>query len=171
MQWRAVTVSTSRVVCHQLKKSTILSGTHIFTARKRSLRKLCFHRCLSVHREKGVCMVEGHALKRVCVTGGMHGGGHVWWGHASHGACVEGACMAGGMHDRRHMWQGGMCGRGHVWEGGMRGRRDSHCSGRYVSYWNVFLLDIYFLHIQSYFMKDEFGSDCRSPLSRTSLCC
>ena len=71
---------------------------------------------------KGVCMVEGHVLKRVCVAGGMHGGGHVWWGHASHGACVEGACMAGGMHDRRHMWQGGMCGRGHVWQGGMCGR-------------------------------------------------
>ena len=24
--------------------------------------------------------------------------------------------------------------------GGMRGRRDGHCSGRYASYWNAFLL-------------------------------
>ena len=26
----------------------------IFTARKRNLRRLCFHKCLSVHREVGV---------------------------------------------------------------------------------------------------------------------
>ena len=32
----------------------------IFTARKRSLRRLCFYRCLSVHRG-------------ACVAGGMHG--------------------------------------------------------------------------------------------------
>ena len=32
--------------------------------------------------------------------GGMHGGGHVWWGHA---------------------WQGSMCGGGHAWQGDMHG--------------------------------------------------
>ena len=26
--------------------------------------------------------------------------------------------------------------------GGMRGRRDGHCSGRYASYWNAFLLGV-----------------------------
>ena len=31
-------------------------GEGIFTARKRSLQRLCFHRCLSVHRE-GVCPI------------------------------------------------------------------------------------------------------------------
>ena len=30
--------------------------------------------------------------------------------------------------------------RGHVWQGDVRGRRDGHCSGRYASYWNAFLL-------------------------------
>ena len=34
---------------------------------------------------------------------------------------AEGACMAGG--------------------GGVHGRRDGHCSGRYASYWNAFLLN------------------------------
>ena len=28
---------------------------NIFTARKRSLRRVCFHKCLSVHRGRGVC--------------------------------------------------------------------------------------------------------------------
>ena len=42
------------------------------------------------------------------------------------------------------MTKGGMCGRGAcmaegcAW-GGLHGRRDSHCSGRYASYWNAFL--------------------------------
>ena len=43
----------------------------LITARKRSLQRLCFHRCLSVHGG---------------VAGGMHGGG---------------ACMAGGVRGRR----------------------------------------------------------------------
>ena len=41
----------------------------IITARKRSLRRLCFYRCLSVHR----------------------GWGHAWWG----GGCA----WQGGVHD------------------------------------------------------------------------
>ena len=48
----------------------------------------------------------------------MAGGGHAW-----QEACVVG----GGMH-------GG---------GGMRGRRDGHCNGRYASYLNAFLLNLY----------------------------
>ena len=43
--------------------------------------------------------------------------------------------MAGDMCAAGCVWQGG-----HVWQGAMRVRRDSHCSGRYVSYWNAFLL-------------------------------
>ena len=36
---------------------------------------------------------------------------------------------------------------GHAWQGacvagGVYGRRDGHCSGRYASHWNAFLLDI-----------------------------
>ena len=58
----------------------------IFTARKRSRQRLCFHRCLSVHRGRtwevlwwGVCMVVGHAWQRMCkggVVGDMCGRGH-----------------------------------------------------------------------------------------------
>ena len=73
----------------------------LFTARKRSLRMLCFHRCLSVHR-KGVrgggqaCVVgagmRGVCGREACVVGDMHGGGCAW-----HGACMaEGACWACG---------------------------------------------------------------------------
>ena len=65
------------------------------------------------------------------MAGGVHGGGG---GHA--------ACMAGDMHG------GGACMAGRlVWQGvcmvggrGVHGRRDGHCSGRYTSYWNAFLL-------------------------------
>ena len=84
----------------------------IFTAWKRSLRRLCFHRCVSIHRG-GVCG-RGHAWQGVCMAGGvhgrgLHGGRHVW----------QGACVAGGMHGRYvhsggHAWQG-------VCEGGVHG--------------------------------------------------
>ena len=59
----------------------------------------------------------------------------------------RGACMAGGVHCKGAVvWQGacmvgGLSGMGHAWqEGGMHGRRDGFSSGRYASYWNVFLL-------------------------------
>ena len=48
----------------------------IITARKRSLRRLCFYRCLSVHMGGGgACVAGGHAWQ-----GGVCGGGCVWWG-------------------------------------------------------------------------------------------
>ena len=54
---------------------------HIFTARKRSLRRLCFYRCLSVHTGGGVrgFIQGGHAW---FYSGGVRGfiwGGHVWF--------------------------------------------------------------------------------------------
>ena len=57
----------------------------LFTARKRSLRKLCFYRCLSVHRG-GACVVAGGRawLRGACVVAGVVCGcrGHAWlWGH------------------------------------------------------------------------------------------
>ena len=67
----------------------------IITACKRSLRRLCFYRCLSVHRGG----VRGE--------GGMRGeGGHAWW----KGACMVkgGACVAkGGVRGK-----GVVCGEG-----------------------------------------------------------
>ena len=78
-----------RLHCSQIRPCIITSevnkGERVITAHKRSLRRLCFYRCLSVHR------------------GGMRG--------CSGGACVvaRGACMValGG-----HAWLlwGGMCG-------------------------------------------------------------
>ena len=138
----------------------------VITACKRSLRRLCFYTCLSVH--KGVCVAGGHAWWGCAV-----GGGHLWQGAymtgGVHGRGAMrgrwGACMAG-----EHTWQGvcmagGVCGRGVcvagvcVWQGGMHGRGGMHAthapppsryyeiwsmSGRYA-YWNAFLLIIDFL--------------------------
>ena len=98
----------------------------LITAHKQSLRRICFYRCLSIHR--GVCMSEG----------GVHGWGHVWQGDMcgggvvgegdmrGRGLCVVGACVAGGC-----AWQGGMHGRGvcvvgACMAGGVHGRRDMH---------------------------------------------
>ena len=73
----------------------------IFTARKRSLRRLCFYRCLSFVHRGVACMVAlgGHAW---LLWGGMHGcsRGCAWllWGHAW---LLWGACMVA---------RGGMCG-------------------------------------------------------------
>ena len=66
----------------------------------------------------------------MCGGGACVAGGHVWQGACMAGGAymAEGACILGG-------------GRGCVWQGGMHGRRYGHCSGRYASYWNVFLLN------------------------------
>ena len=85
------------------------SQTHktweIFTARKRSLRRLCFYSCLSVHRGR-------HAWL-------WGAGGHMWLlvrgVHGCRGCVVAGGGMCGG--GGGHAWlQGGMygCG-GHAW--------------------------------------------------------
>ena len=146
----------------------------IFTARKRSLRRLCFYRCLSVHRG-GV---------RGCSPGGVHGcsGGRVW---LLRGACVvapRGACMValGGVRGCSGgcawllqggcawLLTGGACAVAHgghaslltgegacvvvhggdAWllTGGVRGFFDEirSMSGRYASYWNAFLFHFVF---------------------------
>ena len=83
-------------------------GTNIviITARKRSLRRLCFYRRVSVHRG-GVCVVGGHAWLLGGVCGCWGGGMHGCWG----------ACMVASQ--RGHVWlrgarlvAGGMCGCG-----------------------------------------------------------
>ena len=139
----------------------------LITARKRSLRRLCFYTCLSfilftggrawllgggAWLLRGACMVDPGGGMCGC-SGGVCmvdlGGGHVWliWG----GMC---GCSGG------HAWllpggacvvaqgilgfsQGGMHG---CSGGGVRGiRRDTQTrsmSGRYASYWNAFLFFI-----------------------------
>ena len=111
---------TFRVYGHSVKIGVIDLQRHGFfiTARKRSLRRLCFYRCLSVHRG-GACMVAG--------------GVHAW---LLRGACVVapgGACVVapGGMHG--------------CLRGGVHGFFDEirSMSGQYASYWNAFLLKLY----------------------------
>ena len=86
----------------------------------------------------------GRAWQGICMVGGVCVVGCSWQGACVVGACMAGACVVGGgMCGRGCVWQGvcvtgGVCGRG----GGMRGRRDGHCSGRYASYWNAFLLHL-----------------------------
>ena len=133
--------------------------TDIFTARKRSLRRLCFYRCLSVHTGgvgmrgfiRGVCVVlfgeacmvlfRGHVWfylggVRGFIWGGMHGfiqgAGMVLLGRA----CVVlfGGCAwfySGG---------GGMCGFFSFF-----GYNEIRSMSRwYTSYWNAFLFYITF---------------------------
>ena len=143
----------------------------IFTARKRSLRRLCFYTCHSVHG--GACMV---ARGGMCGCSG--GGEHAWLlGGGMHGClggmhgCSGGACvvaLGGGiwlLPGEACMVAWGACivaPGGHVWlpggawllQGGMHGcswggvhgiRRDTEIqsmSRRYASYWNAFLLSI-----------------------------
>ena len=94
-----------------LSVSLIFFKIHIVTARKRSLRRLCFYMCVSVHkggmrgRRGGACVVGGHAWGGMCSRGACMGW-HVW----------QGACMVGGMRGRGHSG-------GHAWGGwGVRGR-------------------------------------------------
>ena len=144
---------------------------NIFTARKRSLRRLCFYRCLSFCPQGGVhgcswgaCVVAPRgacvvALGGACMVAlrGVHG---CSWG-AVHGcfqgggeACVVawGACMVarGG-----HAWllpggcmvdPGGcvVAPRGGSMRGIWRDMEIRSVSGRYASYWNAFLLKLYF---------------------------
>ena len=134
----------------------------IFTARKRSLRRLCFYRCLSVHTGGGACVV---------LFGGMHGfiwggawfylggacvvlfGGHVWF-YLGGGMVLFGGVVRGFIQGACMVLFGG-----HVWfySGGMHGFSGGACmvfsvffgyneirsmSGWYASYWNAFLLHL-----------------------------
>ena len=70
----------------------------IVTARKRSLRRLCFYTCLSVILFTGTgCMVAGGM--RGCWGACMVAMGHAWLQGDVHGCGGRGACMVvGGMH-------------------------------------------------------------------------
>ena len=75
---------------HEGKHSQNVFNLDVITARKRSLRRLCFHSCSSVHR--GGLHPEGglHPGSRKGLhLGGLHPGG---WGSASRGmgVCIQG---------------------------------------------------------------------------------
>ena len=93
-----VTINDSLMLCFGIRT--------IITARKRSLRRLCFYTCMSVilftggglHR--GVCIQEGlhsegNLLRRgVYIQGGLHPGG-LPRGSASGGSASRGVCPGG----------------------------------------------------------------------------
>ena len=102
---------------------------HIFTARKRSLRRLC-QASVCPWGGGGTCVAGGHTWQ-----GGICGREHVWQGCMVGGGHVwQGACMAGGMHGKGHAWQGGVHGKGvcmavgNAWQaGGVHGRYYKIC--------------------------------------------
>ena len=100
----------------------------IITARKRSLRRLCFYRCLSVHMG-GACVV---LFRGACVV--LFGGGHVWFYWGGGGVCgfIWGAHVVflGGVHGFFSFF-------------GYNEIRSM--SGRYASYWNAFLYILTFV--------------------------
>ena len=63
----------------------------------------------------GECVVGGvhfrASVPKVCVTGGMHGRGCVWWGACVVGGMCGRGCVAGGMHGRGTCMTGG-----HAWQ-------------------------------------------------------
>ena len=94
------TVSFLLYLCSQLHCTFMVlmpSKVLIFTARKRSLRRLCFYRCLSVHTG-GACMLLGgvRGSRGACMV--APGGcawlprGHAWLPGGMHGCSWE-ACM------------------------------------------------------------------------------
>ena len=78
--WICACLSVLLLYWKRLKQSWII------TARKRSLRRLCFYRCLSVHRGGRAWLLPGGA----CVA---PRGGHAWllWGGVR--GCSGGACV------------------------------------------------------------------------------
>ena len=115
----------------------------IITARKRSLRRLCFYRCLSVHTGGGACVV----LFGGCAwfyLGGMHG---FIWGcvvlfRGAYVVFFGGACM---VFPGVHGFSGGACMVFSVFFGYNEIRS---MSGRYASYWNAFLLPCVYLFLR-----------------------
>ena len=101
-----------------------ISG-YFITAHKRSLRRLCFYRCLSVRRRGvhgcwwGACVVAGGGCAWLLAGGAcvVAGGGCAW-------LLTGGACVVAGR---------GVC----VVDGG-----GGHACGHNASYWNAFLLNM-----------------------------
>ena len=92
---------------------------NIFTARKRSLQRYCFHRCLCVH-SGGLCPGRGVSVQ---------GGGSL---SREGGLCPGGVSVRGSLSREGGLYPGG---------GGLCQGDPSRTvkSGRYASYWNAFL--------------------------------
>ena len=112
----------------------------IFTARKRSLRKLCFYTCLSF------CPL-GDAWSR----GGLLPGGS--------------APGEGGVYSQGDLLPRGGCLLLGGWLVETPLPRDGHCCGRYASYWNAFLLSYVIPSLNRTMMLIKYKG-CRARVTR-----
>ena len=134
------------------KKKKVYYAVRLFTARKRSLRRLCYILHVSVIHSVhggGVRGCSGGGLGACAVAQGgawFLWGGHAWLLPGGHAWLLPGGCVvAQGVHgfSGGHAWLL-LGGGGHAWllQGGVREiRRDTQIrsmSGRYASYWNAF---------------------------------
>ena len=95
------------------------------TALKRSLRRLCFHRCLSVHGRRGWECIKACTGQGACIPACTGQGG----------VCQGGVCPGGLLDQRQTPPQR----RGRSPPRGYYGIRST--SGRYASHWKAFLLE------------------------------
>ena len=121
------------------------SDMTIFTARKRSLPRLCFHRFLSVHRKLGDLSREGVSISGgdLCPGGSLFSRVSVleaslsWRGLCPGGVSVQGrgSVSRGGGLCQGVSVQGGLCLGGLCQE-----TPHTVTCGRYAFYWNAFFL-------------------------------
>ena len=105
-----------------------MCSTWFITARKRSLRRLCFYTCLSF-------CPQGESDSRGCLIPG----GLVWGGCLLPGVWSGGGVPAPGGSGPGSAWSQG---KGGAWSRGVwrPPSWDGYCCGRYASSWNAFLL-------------------------------
>ena len=85
-------LKTSVVVGSDLPNSRWMN--FVVTSRKRSLRRLCLHRCLSVHRGISVSVGGGAPSGALC-SGGSPSGGSLSRGSLSRGSLSRGVSVQG----------------------------------------------------------------------------
>ena len=146
-------------MCHYLPADNKLDMVTIvffvfgFTTRKWSLRRSCFHMCLSVHGGGVSVSVQG-GLCPLLGRGSLSMGASVWGGLCGRSLsagdpCLVGLCLEG-------LFPGGLCPGGplprgslsrgvSVQEGSLSQRFPcTVMNGQYTSYWNAFLLFLFF---------------------------
>ena len=99
-----------------------LKNREVITARKRSLRRLCFHRCLSVHGRGGWGLCPGGLRPGGLWLGGLCPGRAV---SVQGGSLCRGVCL-GGICPEAVSVQGGLC------PGGSLSGRPPYCNERAV---------------------------------------
>ena len=185
------TQSSMEILVLGVWKTIFLQMCSIFTARKRSLRKLCFYTCLSVHRGCGIpaCLAGGIPASLIPCrswTGVGWLGGRVGYFLVSQHALQvsrptpgEGELDGSGWGVSR-LTPGGL--QAHTWRspgpqpGGSPGPHpggciqhvlgqtplaDGYCCGWYASYWNAFLS----LIIARFREKNSINSSWLSPFN------